>query len=229
MGFALPPRRHSSSRPPHQTRKSSFGDRPPQPITCSVLVVSHHLDGFLREQAVSLLRLTTGQRFAAFPSISIPVHCRNSLRGRVLEFPATRFTPLEGFPSSAAAPCHHGRCLPDVPLTPNPAKPPPKSRPASQHQCPRPPKSAWCQYSPQPKSRFTLTNPCCSWSASRSCISSSRSHRFRRSDTTDLKSDRGSGTLTVNSEESTLNMSPTDLRGVLPNVVHSPPAVRLGS
>jgi hypothetical protein len=53
---------------------------------------------------------------------SIPTRCRSSQRGRVLEFPAPRFTPLEGFPSSAAVPCHHGRCLPDVPLTPNTAE-----------------------------------------------------------------------------------------------------------
>jgi len=37
------------------------------PTTCSALVVSHHLDGLLRERAVSLLRLTAGWRFAAFP------------------------------------------------------------------------------------------------------------------------------------------------------------------
>jgi len=35
-------------------------------------VVSHHLDGFLRERAVSLLRLTAGQRFATFPASPVP-------------------------------------------------------------------------------------------------------------------------------------------------------------
>lgn len=110
------------SRQPHQTREPSFGNQPPRPVTRSVPVVSHHLDGFLREQDVSLLRLTTGQRFDTFPSISIPITRRSSFCGRDLEFPAPRFTPLEGFPSSAAALCHHSRCLPDVPLTPNPAE-----------------------------------------------------------------------------------------------------------
>jgi len=42
--------------------------------------------------------------------------------------PQRLFTPLEGFPSSAAVPCHHGRCLLDVPLTLAPPSPPPKRR-----------------------------------------------------------------------------------------------------
>jgi hypothetical protein len=42
--------------------------------------------------------------------------------------PQCFFTPLEGFPSSAAVPCHHGRCLLDVPLTPALPSSPPKSR-----------------------------------------------------------------------------------------------------
>jgi hypothetical protein len=50
--------------------------------------------------------------FAAFPDIRpaapLPV-CRSAA------FPATRFVPLEEFPSAAAAPCHHGRCPLAVP------------------------------------------------------------------------------------------------------------------
>jgi hypothetical protein len=99
------------------------------PTTCSALVVSHHLDGLLRERAVSLLRLTAGQRFTAFParSSSATPPKRSQWSGSEL-FPQRVFTPLEGFPSSAAVPCHHGRCLLDVPLTPALPSPPPKSR-----------------------------------------------------------------------------------------------------
>lgn len=51
-------------------------------------------------------------RFIAFPAVA-PAHSR---KRRQLEpaFPATRSIPFEGFPSSAAAPRHRGRCLPAV-------------------------------------------------------------------------------------------------------------------
>jgi hypothetical protein len=142
MGFASPPRRHLSTRVhSHQTRKSGFGQRLPHRQSRSAPVVSHHLDGFLRERAVSLLRLTAGLRFAAFPHRS-PRRIEPKPDPRTpRSFPATRFTPLEGFPSPAAAPCHHGRCPLDVPLT---------------HFCSRSAEAPQSQVppSPAPKSRY---------------------------------------------------------------------------
>jgi len=44
----------------------------------------------------------------------VHIHRRSCRYGAVFEFPATRFTPLEEFHSSAAAPRHRGRCLPVV-------------------------------------------------------------------------------------------------------------------
>jgi len=55
------------------------------------------------------------------------------------DLPATRFTPLEGFPSPAAAPCHHGRCPLDV-AAPSPlrrAAPGSRSRPTLNTPPPR--------------------------------------------------------------------------------------------
>jgi len=101
----------------HRVRRLGFGHRFPHRRSRSALVVSHHFDSFLRERAVSLLHLTTSQRFATFPRREFPNRHRSDLPGTLRRFPAARFTPLEGFPSSAAAPCHHGRCPLGVLLT----------------------------------------------------------------------------------------------------------------
>jgi len=69
---------------------------------------------------MSLLHLTTSQRFATFPRRRFPNHHRSDPPGTLRRFPAARFTPLEGFHSSAAAPCHHGRCPPGVLLARSP-------------------------------------------------------------------------------------------------------------
>ena len=90
--------------------------------SCSVLAVSHRLDGFLRPDlraeafgswsrglVASRCRSWGSPRFyCARPAPPFPV-CRSAA------FPATRFVPLEEFPSPAAAPCHHGRCPLAVP------------------------------------------------------------------------------------------------------------------
>jgi hypothetical protein len=172
---------------------------------------------------MSLLRLIAGQRFAAFPSISIPTHCRSSQRGRDLEFPAARFTPLEGFPSSAAAPCHHGRCLPDVPLTPNPAKSPPKSRPTSQHQFPCPPKSPGIRV---PRNRSCVSHrpirvvPEISAEAVLPGLVLAASEEATQPICKQIAAWCIS---TIGSEEPTLNTSATVLRRVLPSLVNSLP------
>jgi len=74
---------------------------------------------------MSLLHLTTSQRFATFPRRRLPNHHRSDPPGTLRRFPAARFTPLEGFPSSAAVPCHHGRCPPGVLLARSPRLPRP--------------------------------------------------------------------------------------------------------
>jgi hypothetical protein len=69
MGFAFAPLPTSlCSRPLPPDPKIKLRRPTSTPTACSALMVSHHHDGFLRERAVSLLRLTAGLRFAAFPS-----------------------------------------------------------------------------------------------------------------------------------------------------------------
>jgi hypothetical protein len=73
MGFASPSYRHLHTRVhSHNTRGYCFGYWLPHQQSCSIHVVPPHLDGFLREQAVSLLHLTTGKRFTAF--LRCPLH-----------------------------------------------------------------------------------------------------------------------------------------------------------
>jgi hypothetical protein len=62
-------------------------------------------------------------------------------------FPATRFTPFEDFPSSAAVPHHCGRCLPAVTVLPG-AKSQPKPSPLPTASPPR-----WVAYSPKVPTR----------------------------------------------------------------------------
>jgi hypothetical protein len=119
LGFASPPSRHLLTRVhSHPILGPGFGHRLPHRQSRSALVVSHHLDGFLREQAVSLLHLTTSQRFTAFhpprPPRPVPEH----RPGRAMVTPRSATTPLEEYPSSAAVPCHHGRCPPGVAARP---------------------------------------------------------------------------------------------------------------
>jgi hypothetical protein len=82
---------------PLQGTEVPIGPAGPTARSCSVLVVSHHLDGFLRAEACG----------------SIAPHCRTGVRrvSRFTALPATRFTPSEDFPSPAAAPHLCGRCL----------------------------------------------------------------------------------------------------------------------
>jgi hypothetical protein len=217
-----PPADILRSRPPRHTRGPDFGDPPPRLIACSVPAVSHHLDGFLREQAVSLLRLTSGQRFAAFPSSTSPL--------------AAETASVDGFPSSPQRVSHPSKDSP----RPQPhrvttavafltfhslralPRSSPKSRLTSRHQLPHSPKSPRCPRSPRPKSRFAPTKPCHSRDRDRSRIPV----------LVLLASEEATPPIcmqivawcisTADSEESALDTSPIGLRRVLPNVVHSP-------
>jgi len=79
--------------------------------TCSALVVSHHLDGLLRTTVSGLLhpdtRWSSLRFWMAPPKVCRPKPTPN---GEQTPFPATRFTPLEEFPSPVAVPHHCGRC-----------------------------------------------------------------------------------------------------------------------
>lgn len=97
--------------------EAPFGPALPHADSRSALVVSHHLDGLLRNWVTGLLHPATGQGFAAFHAFRLPVPPEGDLAGRV-PIPATRFTPFEEFPSSVAAPHHCGRCLPAVTVLP---------------------------------------------------------------------------------------------------------------
>jgi hypothetical protein len=99
MGFASPRRRSLLTRVhSHQLRRASFGHRSPHRRSRSAHVVSHHLDGFLREQVVSLLHLTTGQRFAPFPLLRPPDRCLSIHPGYLRRFPAARPHPSKNSP-----------------------------------------------------------------------------------------------------------------------------------
>lgn len=99
MGFASPPRRHLFTRVhSHQNRNPGFGLRLPHRKSRSALVVSHHPDGFLREQAVSLLRLTAGLRFAAFPLRSPQSTDRSRLNGHRRDSPQRVSHPSKDSP-----------------------------------------------------------------------------------------------------------------------------------
>jgi hypothetical protein len=63
---------------------------------------------------VSLLRLTTSQRFTAFLQSGIHFRQPKPTYGRSERFPAAPFTPLEEYRSHAAVLCHHSRCPLDV-------------------------------------------------------------------------------------------------------------------
>jgi len=115
MGFASPPRRRIRARVhSHPILGPGFGRRLPHRQSRSALVVSHHLDGFLRERAVSLLHLTAGKRFATFPPRGLRRRRSRTHTGRSLRLPRSATTPLEEFPSSTAVPRHRGRCPPGV-------------------------------------------------------------------------------------------------------------------
>jgi hypothetical protein len=84
--------------------------------SCSALVVSHHLGGFLRAGAAGLLHpaASSGVRRVSF--LCLPGRREASCKTSV--FPASRIVPFEEFPSSAAVPHHCGLCPPAVTVLP---------------------------------------------------------------------------------------------------------------
>jgi hypothetical protein len=85
---------------PLRGAEAPVGPASPGADSRSVLVVSHHLDGFLRVGVAGLLHPATGQGFTAFRA------CRQGGRPKAASMPGTvpavRFAPFEEFPSSAA-------------------------------------------------------------------------------------------------------------------------------
>jgi len=110
MGFECRPPTDIPPARPLPGAEAPFGPTSPGAGSRSVLVVSHHHNGLLRAEVTGLLHPATGQGFAAF-HVRPPARPKAGRRGKI---PATRFTPFEEFPSSAAAPHHCGRCLPAV-------------------------------------------------------------------------------------------------------------------
>ena len=73
-------------------------------------MVSHHLDGFLRATAAGLLHPAASHEVRLVSPDPVPsCHPKVSL-ATWTRFPAARFIPFKGFPSSAAVPHHCGRC-----------------------------------------------------------------------------------------------------------------------
>jgi hypothetical protein len=116
MGFVywnVPHCRHvvCALSPRHRCRCRSA--RPlPSNRTRSALVGSHHLDGFShRDFGFVAPRSRPG--FVTFRDDRPIQHLTEAKhrRGVAAPFPATRFTPLEEYPSSVAVPHHCGRCL----------------------------------------------------------------------------------------------------------------------
>jgi len=90
----------------------------PSPQSRSTLVVSHHLDGFLRPEVAGLLHPAASHEVRRV-SCHRPSE-RGTARSAVLfgvgrAFPAARFTPLEELPPTAAVPHRCGRCPLAVP------------------------------------------------------------------------------------------------------------------
>jgi hypothetical protein len=110
--------------------EAPFGPTLPDAGSCSALVVSHHHNGFLHARVTGLLHPATGQGFAAFHACRHRTTRRWASNGTI---PATRFTPFEDFPSSAAVLHHCSLCLPAVTVLPGmgadvsrcPFRPPP--------------------------------------------------------------------------------------------------------
>jgi len=96
---------HSGRRP---LRALDLGSRRPASKSRSVLVVSHHLDGFLRARSRGLV----ASRCRSWGSLRFrAVRVWSAEAGTAKRtFPAARFTPLEGDSPVAAAPRHRGRC-----------------------------------------------------------------------------------------------------------------------
>jgi hypothetical protein len=82
----------------------------PRTRTRSALVVSHHLDGLLRTQASGLLHPEAERGSLRFAMPPPPAAGRSHRSWAGAPFPATRFTPFEEFPSSAAVPRRRGHC-----------------------------------------------------------------------------------------------------------------------
>jgi hypothetical protein len=87
-------------------RRAAFGSSVPPDDSRSAPVVSHHLGGFLRAAATGLLHPAAG------PEVHRVSWCVRPKLPKVLRpvgpFPAMRFIPFEGFPSSEAVPHHCG-------------------------------------------------------------------------------------------------------------------------
>jgi hypothetical protein len=122
MGFECRPPIGNPQLRPLPGAEAPFGPALPRASSCSALVVSHHLDGLLRNRVTGLLHPATDQGFAAFHACRLPAPPEGDLAGRV-PIPATRFTPFEEFPSPVAAPHHCGRCLPAVTVLPGAGSP----------------------------------------------------------------------------------------------------------
>jgi hypothetical protein len=121
--YLLSPRYCSTVRPstPSGSEELPLGRRYHPTTSCSTLVVSHHLGGLLRATAAGLLHP------AASHGVRRVSWCRRPSHPRVLRpvdpFPATRFIPFKGFPSSAAVPHHCGPFLHAVDRQPPRPKP----------------------------------------------------------------------------------------------------------
>jgi hypothetical protein len=94
------------SREPSPT---PFGQALPHARSRSASAVSHRPDGLLHPTVAGLLHPATGQRFTAFPAWCDRAPSEDG-SGSPTHSPRCGFTPLEGFPSSAAVPRHRGRC-----------------------------------------------------------------------------------------------------------------------
>jgi hypothetical protein len=115
MGFECRPPTGMPHLRPLPGAEAPFGPTLPRASSCSALVVSHHHNGLLRAEVTGLLHPATGQGFAAFHACRHRSTRRRASNGTI---PATRFTPFEDFPSSAAVPHHCGPCLPAVTVLP---------------------------------------------------------------------------------------------------------------
>jgi hypothetical protein len=105
---APPPSNDAASTPRHP--RVSFGVLVPPSPSCSAPVVSHHLGGLLRSFACESVSPRSGH--GVHDLAGVPQRPPPKRQGQADL--SSRARTLRSMSPPAAAPCHHGRCHPDV-------------------------------------------------------------------------------------------------------------------
>jgi hypothetical protein len=110
----------------HSQGRSPFSPASQGADSCSVFVVSHHLDGLLRADGCGLIASHNRPGVRYVSCFQVPMHPEGG-SGDPVAVPAARFIPSKDFPSSAAVPRRRGH-LPSCRYRPVPSETWPKPR-----------------------------------------------------------------------------------------------------